>query len=435
VTEPVRLYAIELGAKSFHTKDSLPNFFILKNTFITQLDPNSVMVTGGIVCFFASIMLLSQASKMDGFKNILRLLAACLAGGAMALALVVADSGINNPLRMVTANIIGTLTYFAAMACFIQLYRPEIKNNAQIGLVVFWIVGCFVFTDMRTFYMWNQIARIAILIYITSFMLFAKDPDAPGLCWFATLIPVFSIIGLSPQLFVLYYLPTNAVVQLADPNGQGALSQALLWALSPTIAYACITGVIFARVAKRLRDSANLDVLTGAHSRRFLIEATTRILDKSKDRLPEEATSLLLIDIDHFKSINDKWGHLVGDAVLKHCVICIQEVIRANDRVIQKNSPNNIVGRYGGEEFCVVLPFTAMTGATVVAERLRKKVAESPYLFGEHKISITVSIGVVLQESNATFESMLNVADKRLYRAKETGRNIVVHGGEIGLVV
>jgi diguanylate cyclase (GGDEF)-like protein len=393
------------------------------------------MLTGGLVCFFSAIMLLSQAGKMDGFKNTLRLLAACLAGGATALALVIADSGVNNPVRMVTANVIGTLTYLAAMGCYVQLYRPDLKNDVQIGIVITWLVGCFIFTDMRTFYMWNHFARIAILLYITYFMLFAKDEEAPGLRWFANFIPLFSAVGMSPQLIALYQLPPDAVVQLAERNGQGALSQALLWALSPSIVYACITSVIFARVAKRLRDSANLDVLTGAHSRRYLMETTTKLLDKSKNRLPDDATSLLLIDIDHFKSINDKWGHLVGDAVLKHCVSCIQEVIRSSDRVIQKNSPANIVGRYGGEEFCVVLPFTAMNGATIVAERLRKKVAESTYSMGEHSISITVSIGVVIQEKNATLESMLSTADERLYRAKESGRNNVVHTGGIGLVV
>jgi diguanylate cyclase (GGDEF)-like protein len=398
------------------------------------------MITGGLMCFFTAVMLLSQAGKMDGFKNVLLLLALCLAGGALALALVVADSGVNDPLRMVAANVVGTLTYIAAMSCYVQLFRPDLRKDIQAGLVATWIVGCFVFTDMRTFYMWNHAARLAILAYMTFFMLFAKDDDAPGLRWFATLLTAFSIVGMSPQLIALYQLPPDAVVQLADRTSQGALSQAFLWALSPSLVYACITGVIFARIAKRLRDSANLDVLTGAHSRRYLFEKTTQILDNSKDRLPDDATSLLLIDIDHFKTINDTWGHIVGDSVLKHTVACIQDVIRSSDRVInnrevQKNLPSNIVGRYGGEEFCVVLPFTPMAGATIVAERVRKTIADAPFLHGEHKISITISIGVVLQERNATLESMLTVADKRLYRAKETGRNLVVNHGEIGLVV
>jgi diguanylate cyclase (GGDEF)-like protein len=398
------------------------------------------MITGGLMCFFTAVMLLSQVGKMDGFENVLLLLALCLAGGALALGLVVADSGINNPVRMVAANVVGTLTYFTAMCCYAQLFRPNLRVDIQVGLVVTWLVGCLIFTDMRTFYMWNQAARIATLAYITFFMLFAKDDDAPGLRWFATLLTALSIVGLSPQLIALHQLPENAVVQLADRDSQGALSQAFLWALSPSLVYACLTGVIFSRIAKRLRDSANLDVLTGAHSRRYLFEKTTQILDKSKDRLPDEATSLLLIDIDHFKMINDTWGHIVGDSVLKHTVQCIQNVIRSSDRVInnseaQKNLPSNIVGRYGGEEFCVVLPFTPMAGASIVAERVRKNVADTPFLHGEHSISITISIGVVIQERNATLESMLTVADKRLYRAKETGRNLVVNHGEIGLVV
>jgi diguanylate cyclase (GGDEF)-like protein len=416
-------------------KESFVEIRTLTFSHLLQLDPNSVMVTGGAICFLSAIMLISQARSLDGFKNVLLLLAACLIGGSTALALVVIDTGSNNPIRMVAANVIGTLSYLAAMNCYIQLFKPRIKNDVQIGMVVIWFIGCFIFTDMRTFYIWNHAARIAILIYITYFMFFVEDKDSPGLRWLATAIAALSVIGMSPQLIALYNLPADAVVQLADRNSQGALSQAFLWAMSPSIVYGCITSVIFARISKRLRDSANIDVLTGAHSRRYLIENTTRILDKSKDRLPDEATSLLLIDIDHFKSINDTWGHLVGDAVLKHCVTCIQEVIRSSDRVINKSSRNGIVGRYGGEEFCVVLPFTPMAGASVAAERVRKKVAETPYVFGEHKITITISIGVVLQEANATLESMLTIADRRLYRAKESGRNIVVNTGEIGLIV
>jgi diguanylate cyclase (GGDEF)-like protein len=393
------------------------------------------MVTGGVICFFSAIMLISQARNLDGYKNVLLLLAACLIGGSTALALVVMDSGINNPVRLIVANVIGTLTYLAAMACYVQLFRPRITKDVQIGIVVIWLVGCFVFVEMRTFYMWNQAARIAIVLYITYFMFRVEDLDSPGLRWFATLISALSAVGMSPQLLALHALPADAVVQLADPNGRGALSQAFLWALSPSIVYACMTSVIFARISKRLRDSANVDVLTGAHSRRYLIEKTTRILDKSKDRLPDDATCLLLIDIDHFKSINDAWGHLIGDAVLKHCVTCIQDTVRSSDRVIDKNSDHGIVGRYGGEEFCVVLPFTPMDGAAIVAERVRKKVAETPYCFAENVVSITVSIGVVIQDQDATLESMLSIADRRLYRAKETGRNTVVHQGEIGLAV
>jgi GGDEF domain-containing protein len=208
----------------------------------------------------------------------------------------------------------------------------------------------------------------------------AKDEDAPSLRWFATIIPAVSIIGMTPQLIALHQLPASAVVQLADRNRQGALAQAILWALSPSIVYACIIGVIFSRISRKLRDSANLDVLTGAHSRRYPFETTTQILDKSKDRLPDEATSLLLIDIDHFKTINDTRGH-------------------------------------------------------IVSERVRKNVAETPFLHGEQSISLTISIGVVIQERDATLESMLTVADKRLYRAKETGCNQVVNHGEIGLVI
>jgi diguanylate cyclase (GGDEF)-like protein len=384
---------------------------------ITHFDANSVMATGGLICFIMALILLGQARNMHGYRSILSSLAACLIGGTTALLLVVSDSGYNTPWRNNLANFIGTLVYFFALYCFVGLYRPDIGKKGQLILAAVWLFGFVLTLDPRMCYIWNQISRIAVLLYIFAVVVSGKDDDAPGLRWFSVLLPLACAVGMAPQLASLYQMPSDAVIQLADPQSSAAMIQAVFWAMSPALVYALITSIIYARISQRLRSMANEDVLTGVSSRRSLIEQGTQVLQRSKRSLPDSATSLLLIDVDHFKNINDKWGHLVGDAVLKHLVNCIKDVVRADDRVI---------GRYGGEEFCVILPNTPLSGAAVVAERLRKHIAVTPYRFENHLIQVTVSIGLALQETGATLDSMLGVADQRLYAAKQAGRNQVV---------
>ncbi len=124
--------------------------------------------------------------------------------------------------------------------------------------------------------------------------------------------------------------------------------------------------------------------------------------------------SLVMFDIDHFKNINDSYGHQLGD-----------EAIRAVSRILLENSRDiDICGRYGGEEFAVVLPETGLDGASVYCERLRKKIEENVVSYGGQSVSFTISLGIALlgsQFSNAT--DWLVGADSALYQSKESGRN------------
>ena len=127
--------------------------------------------------------------------------------------------------------------------------------------------------------------------------------------------------------------------------------------------------------------------------------------------------SLLLFDLDHFKAINDRYGHLGGDAVLIRVAELVRDSLRESD----------VAGRYGGEEFGIILPDTDGSGAMVVAERLRRSIESSPVAFEDVDIHISASIGVVeffLDLKDA--EEMIAKADDALYKAKEGGRNRVV---------
>ncbi|HYH22733.1 MAG TPA: GGDEF domain-containing protein [Azospirillum sp.] len=172
------------------------------------------------------------------------------------------------------------------------------------------------------------------------------------------------------------------------------------------------------RLQADLRQAATYDSLTGIFNRSaFLALAESTF---ARARRSGEAFALLLIDIDHFKRINDSFGHQAGDTVLRAFTAAVTAELRQGD----------VFGRYGGEEFCVLLPGTRGDGALTVAERLRITLRD---LLVEHEgnlISTSVSIGAAdTGGAPQSFDEMLAEADKALYRAKATGRDRVIAAG------
>lgn len=155
------------------------------------------------------------------------------------------------------------------------------------------------------------------------------------------------------------------------------------------------------------------DVLTGVANRRALILALNR--DVARAVRTGEPYALLLLDIDLFKAINDSHGHGAGDAVLRHVASIFQARLRAQD----------MVGRYGGEEFLVLLPNTPLHGAAGLAEALRAAVEQTPCMHEGRSLAVTVSVGVcgARMESGDSWGQLIHVADQALYAAKTAGRN------------
>ena len=174
-----------------------------------------------------------------------------------------------------------------------------------------------------------------------------------------------------------------------------------------------------------LERQAHLDYLTGLHNRRFFMQvAETELARAIRYSAP---LSLLMMDVDHFKLINDTYGHKAGDRVLKKISETCQKTLREID----------IIGRVGGEEFAVLLPETDIDEAMDVAERLREEIAKAKVEIDQVlPLNFTISIGVTtLTPQNENIEGLLNVADKALYVAKDSGRNRVVRSAEHQLEV
>lgn len=163
-------------------------------------------------------------------------------------------------------------------------------------------------------------------------------------------------------------------------------------------------------------ELATTDSLTGVYNRRTFKELAEPYLSRS--RRVREPVSVLMLDLDHFKRVNDTYGHLAGDEVLGAFAKLVQSCLRKED----------LLARYGGEEFVVLLPGTPASAAAALAERIRDKVALAPLRAAGHDVPITVSVGVTSEigPKLPSLEAMLGRADEALYQAKAEGRNRVI---------
>lgn len=163
----------------------------------------------------------------------------------------------------------------------------------------------------------------------------------------------------------------------------------------------------------RLEDLSRLDPLTGIYNRRYFFELAER--EFSRSRRYTRPISVIMIDLDYFKAINDTHGHAVGDQVLTEVALRIQECVRKVD----------IACRYGGEEFLVLLPETSLAEASVLAQRIWNTLTSHPTSTKKLTIPVQASIGVACtkQDSALSLDELIEQADKALYRAKELGRN------------
>jgi diguanylate cyclase (GGDEF)-like protein len=167
--------------------------------------------------------------------------------------------------------------------------------------------------------------------------------------------------------------------------------------------------------SRRLEELSNTDDLTKLYNRRYFFELLD--LEFQRAQRYEAKLAFVMIDIDHFKNFNDSYGHLIGDRILYEVAQILRETLRVHD----------IVGRYGGEEFGLLMPETDLKGALVVAERYRKRVEDYMLLEEDMELRVTISLGVATYPHPRinTIDDLIRLADNALFEAKKNGRNRV----------
>ncbi|MFW6123754.1 MAG: sensor domain-containing diguanylate cyclase [Acidobacteriota bacterium] len=291
---------------------------------------------------------------------------------------------------------------------------------------------------------WNALfSRSLDWVYIHDLkgrFLEANDPALKGLGYTKEEINQINFKSLLPrkEIFKAY----RTLQELKKTGVQKKLSQFKLKRKDGTYIYVETKGTVIFRkgkpqyilgiardITKRIQMEAQLKSINKKLKIKALTDDLTgllnhgAVLNRLKDEVEraerqKEPVSVLIADLDHFKTINDKYGHQVGDRVLKHVSHCIHKSFRAYD----------IKGRYGGEEFLIVMPNTRQKNARKAAERLRKMLRESPVQVKGRNIPSTISIGLVSSyphQDQIDEETLLKLSDTALYRAKEMGRDRV----------
>jgi two-component system cell cycle response regulator len=242
----------------------------------------------------------------------------------------------------------------------------------------------------------------------------------------------FDGLRLCSQVRSLERTRNVAILAIADADSNARLVRGLEIGVNDYLTRPVDKNELLARVrtqirkkryTERLRDNVQMsiemaitDALTGLYNRRYMETHVGTLVEQAVTR--SKPLTVLILDIDYFKAVNDGWGHDAGDDVLREFALRIRKSIRGID----------LACRYGGEEFVVVMPETDMAVATVVAERLRRRIATEPFPIqqGGRKIDVTISIGLAALRREDNAAAVIKRADQALYRAKRDGRNRVV---------
>jgi diguanylate cyclase (GGDEF)-like protein len=310
-------------------------------------------------------------------------LAAIVIASFIALFYVLFRSGLNQGWRdpsLTGEQILAAIVCIAFISYFAGAARPAIAMFYLVAL----LFGALRLGGARLL----GLALIALLAHSTA--LRAWYQHNPGVDPTGALIELVALAFMLPWFAVMAAYVNSLRSRLSDSNRRLKIA------------------------FDRIEEIAIRDELTGVFNRRFLIEAMSR--ERARARRLGGNFAVCLFDIDHFKDINDSHGHAAGDAVLKHFAFLAGIGLRTVD----------VFGRYGGEEFLLVLPDTGLSGARVAAERVRSGIegAGFPQVPGEQRVTATV--GVACLREDETIEDLLGRADRALYDGKAAGRNRVV---------
>jgi|GEM_PF-420464 len=292
---------------------------------------------------------------------------------------------------------------------------------------------------------WPQLilaAGFAIFLFSISRTIFAQD-----LYFFSFLMSLlFAAFRLNLKQMLVTELPFFGIFAVLLLLHDTALHEAFGATVEHVAIYFALTSwmIIFATSISRLRnvlsarnkelkqalvqlnEIADKDDLTGAYNRRYLFQTLEREIERSKRS--EGLLCVCLLDIDHFKEVNDTHGHQVGDEILREFIKRTRDSIRGNDE-LGSLADDHVLSRFGGEEFMLVLPLTDLDGATTCAERVLEAIRSHPFTSQRGPVKMSASSGIAQYNcTHDTIESLIGRADAALLQAKATGRDQVVIG-------
>jgi diguanylate cyclase (GGDEF)-like protein len=382
-----------------------------------SLDIKTIIFLTAISALVMSVTMFVTAANYPQIKGIRRWAIACGLQG-VGWGLLGMRGELHEVFSVFAANILivsSAAIFYLAIASFKEL---DSHNFAFSG---FLLVFLLIFTFF-TFYQPNFAARSmitagtsALITFFCSFILIFASNGRPtksewvmGLSFLAISITAF--VRLCSFAFHI----SEQSSELFNPDIFNGIVFGLFF-LSILILTFSFSLMINDKFMEEIMRLATLDSLTETYNRAAMETLSVKEIERAKRyKFP---LSFLLLDLDHFKRVNDNYGHQVGDLTLKKVVEITTNELRQHD----------ILGRFGGEEFTVLLPDTDLISAKIVAERIRNTVKQTKFYAGEKPFRITVSIGLAtFNHETDDFQELFRRADLGLYKAKQTGRNQVV---------
>lgn len=325
------------------------------------------------------------------------------------------------------------ITLFALVGIFICGTMGVISLfNNNLLLTLFLFSACFIyflgyFTHKKSKNPKFSAAIVLYSLYLLMFYLvFSGGVENTGPLWIYIVAPVSVFIhglkrGLVDITFFLIiislilFLPTNIIFH-ADYSAEFKLrliySFLTVTFLSALYEYSREQSYLHTlEITKKYQQLAHIDSLTKLSNRRDALGILKR--ERSRIVRNKEPLSIILCDVDHFKQVNDKYGHNAGDKVLIELAQLFSEQIREQDSI----------ARWGGEEFIFILPQTHAKNANVIAEKILHSLQSHKVFYQDHTIQVTMSMGIEQLNSNQSIDDIINSADKYLYQAKNAGRN------------
>lgn len=351
-------------------------------------------------------------SKPDGMRK----WAAAMLIETLTWILIAKRGAIPDFLSVVVANGFHAATYALILAAVYEFQQRKAPHwQYWLPVVMALVMTAMLENQIRSRFVWDALVYGFQMVLVGRALLTDAGTRA-GRAWrlmFGGTVMVLIVLLLraGDALFVSS--------ELAQPQNAAAVLPVQLITYVAIMAIALLGSIGFVLMVKERTDRevmllAMTDSLTQAPNRRALMEYAEHVMAR-RSNLP---VALLMVDLDHFKLINDTHGHLTGDEVLRKASALIVKRLRGHD----------LMGRYGGEEFCVIAPETDTNGALVLAESLRAIIASTPIATDKGELAITVSIGMSCCPATVTrsVNEVLAEADAALYDAKHSGRNKVV---------
>lgn len=342
--------------------------------------------------------------------------AAAMSLDALTWILVAGRGTIPDAFSIILANTLKAGAHALVLAAICEFQRRSLPRwQYFVPVVLTLVMAALLLDDMRGRFIWGGLIYGFQMVLIARALVSNKETRA-GRAW-KLLLGGVAMIVLVLALRAAVALTGHG--ELAQPQGAIAPHPVQIIAFIAIMATALLGSIGFVLMVKERADReilhlAMTDSLTQVPNRRALMEYAEHALARREN----SHMALLMIDVDHFKSINDAHGHPAGDEVLRKVACLLAGRLRSHD----------FLGRYGGEEFCVIAPDTDTEGAQKLAESLREIIASTPLPTEQGVLYTSVSIGISCCSPNDTPElkKMLPEADAALYAAKQAGRNQVV---------